>query len=132
MLFGVPASPEHARPYNFLRPLLLALVFSAAIPASGNTSGIATAGAPVTVKDNGDGTVTMANGIVSILIEKAANRLNSIAYTTNNSGRPRSIETLQKHEYFRWVAFRWAVRPSSTPSRSIPPPTAAATARSGC
>jgi hypothetical protein len=105
MLFNLPASLEQARPCNFPRPLLLALVLGAAIPASGNTSGIATTGVPVTVKDNGDGTVTMANGIVSIRIETAANRLNSIVYTTNNSGTPRAIETLRKHEHFRWGGF---------------------------
>ena len=107
MLFNVPALPEQARPCNFLRPLLLALVLVVrpAIPASGNTSGIATTGVPVTVKDNGDGTVTMANGIVSIRIETAANRLNSIVYTANNSGTPRAIETLQGREHFRWGGF---------------------------
>jgi hypothetical protein len=74
----------------------------AALPAFGNTTGIAATGDPVTVKDNGDGTVTMANGLVSILLETAQNRLNSITYTTNNSGTPRTIETLQKNEHFRW------------------------------
>ncbi len=105
MLFNVPASPEQARPCKFLRPLLLALSLSAAVPASGNTSGIATTGVPVTVKDNGDGTVTMANGIVSILIETAKNRINSIQYTSSNSGTPRTVETIQKREHFRWGGF---------------------------
>jgi rhamnogalacturonan endolyase len=94
------------RPSNFLRPLLLAVALTAmAVPAFGNTTGISTNGDPVTVKDNGDGTVTMANGIVSILIEKAQNRLNSITYTTNNSGTPRTIEILKKNEHFRWGGF---------------------------
>ncbi len=90
-------------PANLLGPLLVALALgTAAGPASGNTSGIATTGPAVTVKDNGDGTVTMANGIVSIQIEKAANQLDSIAYTTANSGSPRTVETIKDHDHFRW------------------------------
>ncbi len=58
MLFNVPLSPRRAGPSTFVRPLLLAIVLgAAALPAFGNTTGIATTGAPVTVKDNGDGTV---------------------------------------------------------------------------
>jgi rhamnogalacturonan endolyase len=106
MLFNVPSSPKKSRPSASFRLLLLAVVLNAAsLPVSGNTSGIASTGDAVTVKDNGDGTVTMANGIVSILIETAQNRLNSITYTANNSGAPRTIETLQKNEHFRWGGF---------------------------
>jgi hypothetical protein len=102
----IPPAHNRPRPSNFLRPLLLALVLTAAaVPVSGNTSGIATAGPGVTVKDNGDGTVTMANGIVSILIETAQNRINSIQYTSSNSGTPRTVETVRKHEHFRWGGF---------------------------
>jgi rhamnogalacturonan endolyase len=94
------------RPDNLLRPLLLALaLITAAVPVSGNTSGIATTGPAVTVKDNGDGTVTMANGLVSIQIETAANQLDSIAYTTTNSGAPRTVETIKDHDHFRWGGF---------------------------
>ncbi len=72
-----------------LRQLLLTLLLSVTtLPVFANPSGIATTGPAVTVKDKGDGTLTMANGVVSISIEKAANRLNSITYTTNNSGTP--------------------------------------------
>ena len=83
----------------------------------------------VTVKDNGDGTVTMANGIVSILIDTAANRLNSIAYTTNNSGTPRTVETIKDQRPF--PLGRLSTRRPDVyllARRSIPPPTAAAMA----
>ena len=106
MLFNVPTSPRKARPSTFVRLLLLAIVLGAAVlPAFGNTTGIATTGDPVRVKDNGDGTVTMSNGIVSILLSRRQNRINSIQYTSNNSGAPRTVETLQKHEHFRWGGF---------------------------
>jgi len=95
------------------RPLLLSLllIFSQSFSgleakgAADYTSRIGTTGADVTVKDNGDGTVTMANGIVSILIETGQNRINSIQYTSSNSGVSRTIETLQKHDHFRWGGF---------------------------
>ncbi len=104
MLFNVPTSPRKARPSTFvrLRLLLVVVLGSATLPVFGNTTGIATTGDPVTVKDNGDGTVTMANGIVSILLESAQNRLNSIQYTSSNSGAPRTTEILKNHEHFRW------------------------------
>ena len=40
-------------------------------------------GPNVTVVDNGDGTVTMGNGIAEIVIVKATSRLNSSTYTYN-------------------------------------------------
>ena len=43
-------------------------------------------GPNVTLVDNGDGTVTMANGIVSINITKADATIHQINYTYNNSG----------------------------------------------
>ena len=78
---------------------------ASALTASANSTGIAPSGAPVTVKDNGDGTVTMANGIVSILIEKAQNRLNSVKYTTSVGGAPRTVETIMPKNHFRWGGF---------------------------
>jgi hypothetical protein len=69
--------------FNFLRPLLLAVTLVAAVlPAAATTSGIASTGDPVTVKDNGDGTVTMANGIVSILLEDAEIRSAALLNTS--------------------------------------------------
>jgi hypothetical protein len=85
------------------RALLAAFALGAmSWPALANTSGVAATGDDVTVKDNGDGTVTMANGLVTILIETAANRINSIKYTSNNSGAPRTVETIKDNDHFRW------------------------------
>ncbi len=44
--------------------------------------------------DNGDGTVTMANGIVSIVITKADATLHQINYTYNNNGTPTTYNVL--------------------------------------
>ena len=91
----------------FLLPLVLLAVAlgTTAMTAFADTAGNATTGDPVTVKDNGNGTVTMANGIVSIVIDTAANQLNSVAYTTTNSGSPRTVETIKNHDHFRWGGF---------------------------
>jgi rhamnogalacturonan endolyase len=88
------------------RVLLLGLALGAApLSASANTSGIAPSGTGVRVRDNGDGTVTMANGIVSIVIEKAQNRINSVQYTSSNSGARRTVETIMPRNHFRWGGF---------------------------
>ena len=60
-------------------------------PAFANLPGGGTNGAAVTLTDNGNGTVTLANGIISILIDKAAATVNQINYTFNNNG---SVQTL--------------------------------------
>lgn len=58
-------------------------------------------GSPVTVTDNGDGTVTMANGIVSIVIVKKTSRLDAVTYTYNNSSAPQTSQMLQgKGQYY--------------------------------
>src|SRR5205823_2922713 len=51
-------------------------------------------GPNVTLVDNGDGTVTMANGIVSIVITKADATIHQINYTYNNSGTPTTYQVL--------------------------------------
>ncbi len=48
----------------------------------------------MTLVDNGDGTVTMANGIVSIVITKASAAIHQINYTYNNSGTPTTYQVL--------------------------------------
>ena len=48
----------------------------------------------MTVTDNGDDTVTMANGIASIVIVKKTGRLNSVTYTYDNDGTTKTCETL--------------------------------------
>jgi hypothetical protein len=58
-------------------------------------------GPDVTVKDNGDDTVTMSNGIASIVVVKKTGRLNSVTYTYNNDGAPKTSETLSgKGQYY--------------------------------
>ena len=62
-------------------------------PATANIPGGGTGTGPdVTVVDNGNGTVTMANGTVSILITKSGATINQINYTYNNGG---GIQTQQ-------------------------------------
>ena len=51
--------------------------------------------------DNGDGTVTMGNGIVAIVIVKATSRLNAVAYTCDNTGASQTRQMLQgKGQYY--------------------------------
>lgn len=64
--------------------LAFALLFPMA-PALANIPGGGTGtGANVTVVDNGDGTVTMANGVVSIVVYKSGASISQINYTYNN------------------------------------------------
>ena len=59
------------------------------------------AGAGVSVTDHGDGTVTMTNGIASIVIVKKTGRLNSLAYTYDDEGTRKTCETLSgKGQYY--------------------------------
>jgi autotransporter-associated beta strand protein len=51
-------------------------------------------GPDVTLVDNGNGTVTMANGIISIVITKADATIHQINYTYNNSGTPTTTQVL--------------------------------------
>jgi len=59
------------------------------IPGGGTGSGQA-----VTLVDNGNGTVTMANGIVSVLITKANANITQINYTYNNGGGTQTQQLL--------------------------------------
>ncbi len=86
------------------RPFLILAVIALPCwlrPASGNIAGGGTgAGPDVTVSDNGE-TVTMANGIASIVIVKKTGRLNSVAYTHDNGGAIETDETLSgKGQYY--------------------------------
>ncbi|MGC3991191.1 MAG: hypothetical protein QM796_16235 [Chthoniobacteraceae bacterium] len=67
----------------FLTPKTLAN-----IPGGGTGTGAA-----VTITDNGT-TVTMANGLVSILITKTSGTITSINYTYNNSGTSTTTQVL--------------------------------------
>jgi hypothetical protein len=70
--------------------LLLSTVSSLAnIPGGGTGTG-----ANVTVVDNGNGTVTMANGILSILVTKSGATVNQMNYTYNNGGGTQTQQLL--------------------------------------
>ena len=72
--------------FSGLLALLLAAGFHGSKAAEANLPGGGTgAGPDVTVTDNGNGTVTMANGIVSIVIVKKTSRLNEVTYTQSGS-----------------------------------------------
>jgi fibronectin type 3 domain-containing protein len=67
----------------------------AVLPAFANIPGGGTGTGPnVTLVDNLDGTVTMANGIVSIVITKADATIHQINYTYNNSSGPTTTQLL--------------------------------------
>jgi rhamnogalacturonan endolyase len=69
-------------------PLSFLLIFLSLRPASANIPGGGTGtGSNVTVTDNG-ATVTMANGILSVVITKSSATISTINYTYNNSGSP--------------------------------------------
>ena len=82
--------------------LCLLFVLGSSIASAANIAGGGTGvGSDVAVKDNGDDTVTMSNGIASIIIVKKTGRLNSIAYTYNNDGTSKTCETLSgKGQYY--------------------------------
>jgi rhamnogalacturonan endolyase len=81
--------------------LKIALAFSATTCLANNAADGTGAGPNVTVTENGDDTVTMANGIASIVIVKKTGRLNSVTYTYNNDGTTRTTETLSgKGQYY--------------------------------
>ena len=68
--------------------LLALAIVSAPQLASANVAGGGTGQGPdVTVVDHHDGTVTLANGIVSIVIDTKKARLDRVTYTHKNSGQ---------------------------------------------
>ncbi len=89
--------------FKAIHLILLNIVISLApATASANTATDGTGAGPnVTVTDNGDDTVTMSNGITSIVIVKKTGRLNSLAYTYDNGGTTKTSETLSgKGQYY--------------------------------
>lgn len=77
-------------PLYFLIPgLLLTAPARANIPGGGSGTG-----PDVTVVDNGNGTVTMANGTVSLLISKSGASISQINYTYNNGGGTQTRQLL--------------------------------------
>ena len=72
----------------------LAVAWLAAVPALANLPGGGTGtGANVTLTDNGS-TVTLANGIVSIVCTKSGATINQINYTYNNGGGTTTLQLL--------------------------------------
>ena len=81
--------------------MTLALSFSPRLVSANTTVDGAGAGPNVTVTDNGGDTVTMTNGIASIVIVKKTGRLDSVAYTFDNDGTTKTCETLSgKGQYY--------------------------------
>ncbi len=90
-------SPARGRcnvPLASLVSLALALALGPRIACANIPGGGTGAGPDVTVTDNGDGTATMANGLVSIVIVKKTARLNAVTYTHKNGGAARTSEIL--------------------------------------
>ena len=75
--------------FLLLGSLLIGCSVLANIPGGGTGTGV-----NVTVTDNGDGSVTMANGIVSIHIVKSGATINQINYTYNNGGGTQTQQLL--------------------------------------
>jgi fibronectin type 3 domain-containing protein len=67
------------------------VVFSASANLPGGGTG---AGPNVTLTDNGNGTVTLANGIVSIVCNKTSGVIGQINYTFNNTGSSQTLNLL--------------------------------------
>src|ERR1700679_1795404 len=87
--------------FSGLLALLLATGIHGSKAAGANLPGGTGAGPDVTVTDNGNGTVTMANGIVAIVIVKKTSRLNDVTYTCDRGGKPRANQMLQgKGQYY--------------------------------
>jgi autotransporter-associated beta strand protein len=85
----MPFSFFHKTSFIFLTSWIFAISGLANIPGGGTGTG-----ANVTLVDNGNGTVTMANGIVSILITTANANITQINYTYNNGGGPQTQQLL--------------------------------------
>jgi rhamnogalacturonan endolyase len=85
------------------------------VPAIANIPGGGTGTGPnVTVTDNGDGTVTMANGTVSIHIVKNGASINQINYTYNNGGGTQTQQLLAGGKdggEFYWEFGGWGGNP---------------------
>ena len=77
----------------FLRTAVLAAGLIFALPALANLPGGGTNGANVTLTDSGS-TVTIGNGIVSILCTKSGATINQINYTYNNGGGTKTLNLL--------------------------------------
>ncbi len=78
---------------------------AAAEPAGEPATKVTGTGAPVTVADRGDGTVTMSNGIATIVAVKKTGRLNSVKYTYEHAGAATTTETLLGNGQYYYGGF---------------------------
>jgi rhamnogalacturonan endolyase len=79
--------------FSRLRVLEVALWLAATAGVWANVPGGGTSGPNVTLTDNGS-TVTLANGIVSIVIVKSSGIVDHINYTFNNTGSSQTLDLL--------------------------------------
>src|SRR5580658_4364359 len=85
-------------------PLLVAADPSES-PSEHRAGGVMAGGPAVTVHENGDDTVTMSNGIATIVIVAKTARLNSIAYTYRQDGKAVTSETLLGNGQYNYGGF---------------------------
>jgi rhamnogalacturonan endolyase len=101
-------------PFNRVIPLILLFAtafLGLASPVFANIPGSGTGTGPnVTLVDNGDGTVTMANGSLAIVIVKSSANITKMYYTYNNSGTTVTNQVLAGGKnggqlYWSWGGF---------------------------
>ena len=98
---------------TFLRSAVLAASLMFAVSAFANPPGGGTNGANVTLTDNGT-TVTLANGIISIVVIKASAEIHILNYTFNNNGSTQTINMLgggYSGGKFYWETAGWGGNP---------------------
>src|SRR6266478_4083656 len=91
ILRGIGAIPLIIIPLTILPSAFFAALIPS--PAQANLPGGGTNGPNITLTDNGS-TVTIANGIVSILCTKSGATINQIAYTYNNGSGTQTTQLL--------------------------------------
>jgi rhamnogalacturonan endolyase len=80
---------------------IVAFAMCATMAAANVPGGVTGSGPSVAVKDNGDGTVTMSNGLVSIVIVTKSARLNEVKFTHHNGGSAQTSDVLKgKGQYY--------------------------------
>jgi rhamnogalacturonan endolyase len=80
---------------------LVALTMSVSMVAANVPGGVVGSSPIVSVKDNGDGTITMSNGLVSIVIVAKTARLNEVKYTHHNGTGAQTSDVLKgKGQYY--------------------------------
>jgi autotransporter-associated beta strand protein len=90
---------------NLLPWLALALLAGAASVRANIPGGGTGTGPNVTVVNNGDGTVTLANGIISLVITTNNSFISKIYYTYNNSGTIVTTKVYDPNGYYFYGGF---------------------------